>query len=102
MIVADTLARLGLEYEYEKRLYNPNDSQDSRLPDFTIHYDDRIYYWEHLGLLSDPDYKRKWDEKIQWYIDCGFGKQLITSRDAPDGSIDTYEIEQTARARILS
>ena len=47
-------------------------------------------------------YKHNWDAKLKWYIDCGFVKHLITSRDAPDGSIDSYEIELTARARILS
>jgi len=101
-IVAETLTRLGLQFEYEKQLCNPGDPRDIRLPDFTIYHDGETYYWEHLGMLSEPEYKHNWDAKLKWYIDCGFGKQLITSEDAPDGSIDSYTIEQTARARILS
>ena len=101
VIVANTLARLGIQYEYEKRLYNPTNPRDSRLPDFTILHNGQTFYWEHLGMLSNPKYKRDWEAKKRWYTVCGFGHQLITSRDYPDGSIDSFEIEQIARNRIL-
>jgi len=99
VIVANTLARLGLFYEYEKKLYNPNDRTDYILPDFTIRHNGREFYWEHLGMLQNPKYKAKWEWKMTWYSKCGYG--YIISRDGSDGSIDAQTIEATARNRIL-
>ncbi len=60
VIVANILARLGIYYEYEKRLHNPYDNSDSISPDFTIHHDGKVFYWEHLGMLQKPSYKANW------------------------------------------
>ncbi len=102
VIVADTLTRLEISYEYEKKLPskdgNPN---DYRLPDFTVSFEGDVFYWEHLGMLSVPSYKDKWDKKLQWYKDNGYVDQLITSEDRPDGSISSPEIERIARKHIL-
>lgn len=102
VIVADTLTRLGISYEYEKKLPskdgNPN---DYRLPDFTVSYEGDIFYWEHLGMLSVPSYKEKWDRKHEWYKKNGYIDQLITSEDKPDGSISSPEIEALAKRHIL-
>ena len=40
-----------------------------KLPDFTIEDEDsgEIFYWEHCGMLYDEDYRRRWEEKLQWY-----------------------------------
>mgnify|MGYP006194001827 CR=1 FL=1 len=24
-------------------------------------------YWEHCGMLSDPEYRRRWELKQKWY-----------------------------------
>lgn len=101
VIVADTLTRLGLEYDYEKELFSPQVPSDRILPDFTIYYNGEIFYWEHLGMTSNVRYLQRWDEKKQWYIRHGLGKQLIESKDSKDGSIDSREILLQARARIL-
>ena len=102
VIVADTLTRLGISYKYEEKLFsksgNPN---DYRLPDFTVSFEGDTYYWEHLGMLTVPSYKRKWDRKYAWYKENGYLDQLITSEDGPDGSISSPEIERIARNRIL-
>jgi hypothetical protein len=77
----------------------------NKFPDFTIEDDDtgEIYYWEHLGMLGDPGYKRRWNEKEQWYRDNGILPQdegggtngtLITTRDDPKGGIDSLYINQ--------
>ena len=100
VIVANTLARLGLYYEYEKRLENPHESSNSIHPDFTIHRGDgKIFYWEHLGMLQKPRYKASWELKMNWYRKCGY--EVIISRDGEDGSIDAQTIEAIARSRIL-
>ena len=25
------------------------------------------WYWEHLGMLGDPEYDNKWQAKLDWY-----------------------------------
>ena len=59
------------------------------------------HIWEHLGMLSVPSYKEKWDRKHEWYRKNGYIDQLITSEDKPDGSISSPEIEALARKHIL-
>jgi len=41
------------------------------LPDFTVSYEGDTYFLEHLGMLSVPSYKEKWERKRQWYDDNG-------------------------------
>lgn len=101
VIVADTLTRLGISYEYEKRLDAKGKPGDFRLPDFTVAFEGDIFYWEHLGMLSVPSYCESWERKKAWYEANGFLSQLVTSEDGPDGRIDASEIERTARRRIL-
>lgn len=102
VIVADTLTRLGISYEYEKKLLNKNDEPTNyRLPDFTVSYEGDTFYWEHLGMLSVPSYKEQWLRKRDWYEVNGYLSRLITSEDGLDGSIDAAQIERVARERIL-
>jgi ATP-dependent exoDNAse (exonuclease V) alpha subunit len=73
-----------------------------KLPDFTIENDDtgELYYWEHCGMMHVPEYKDRWNEKYNWYLendilpyDQGGGEKgtLIVTEDKPhvveDGSI---------------
>ena len=101
VIIADTLQNLGISYEYEKQLTPEDDPEDYRWPDFTVSYEGDTYYWEHLGLLHKPDYREKWERKREWYDEHGLSDQLITSRDTPEGGIDSGEIEEIARHEIL-
>ena len=48
----------------------PLKGADGRMvyPDFTIHRPDgAVVLWEHLGLMDDIDYARKWNLKLAWY-----------------------------------
>lgn len=102
VIVADTLTRLEISYEYEKKLLNKNGNpKDYRLPDFTVSYEGDTFYWEHLGMLSVPSYRQSWERKLAWYRDNGYEDQLITSEDGPDGGINVTKIEEIARKKIL-
>ncbi len=84
---------------YEKKLLI---KEVEKLPDFTIENEDtgEVYYWEHCGMLYDVEYKKRWEEKYQWYRDNkilpfeeGGGEKgtLIITEDKPfeieDGSI---------------
>jgi len=101
VIIANILTDLGLSYEYEKPLYSKTDPRDFRLPDFTIKYEGEEYYWEHLGMLENPEYRKEWEKKKKWYEENGYIDRLIISRDKPDGGIDSKEIEEIARKKIL-
>ncbi|MDY0386092.1 MAG: AAA family ATPase [Methanolobus sp.] len=102
VIVADTLTRLGISYEYEKKLLNKEDNpNDYRLPDFTVSFEGDTFYWEHLGMLSVPSYRKSWERKQKWYSENGYEDQLITSEDGLDGSINAAIIEEIARKKIL-
>jgi hypothetical protein len=59
-------------------------------------------YWEHLGMLQRPSYKRKWEETLAWNRsngvlphDEGGGPRgsLVTTEDGSDGSISSADIE---------
>ena len=71
VIIADLLDGLGLPYAYEQPFTAPDGSV--RYPDFTI--DDaetgRRMLIEHLGMMDQPDYARRWEAKAQWYEAAG-------------------------------
>jgi hypothetical protein len=72
VIVASILDELApSRWAYE----TPLKGNDGRTlsPDFTIQRaDGSRLLWEHLGLMDDLDYARKWALKQKWYIDNGF------------------------------
>jgi len=103
LVIANMLFLLqgGLErYDYERPLEGTTDKH-ILLPDFTFATaaGDPIL-WEHLGMLSRPDYKAGWEWKRKWYADNGFieGKNLFTTEDDEKGGLDSKKIRATAEA----
>jgi hypothetical protein len=102
VIVAYALEKLGLNPTYEVPLYSANgDRRDFRLPDFTIMHEGETWYWEHLGMLSNPKYAEDWKAKEAWYRQNGHWDRVVTSQDGSDGSIHADQIEEVARKRIF-
>jgi hypothetical protein len=108
VILADKLHQLGIAYEYE-RVFRGADGS-CRYPDFTV--DDPAsgvtVIWEHLGMLTVPEYKRSWERKLAWYAkngvlpgDGGSNGCLVTSEDTPNGGIDSRALEEQIR-RVFS
>jgi hypothetical protein len=102
VVIANSLFAKKIKYLYEERLNGYGGS--CRFPDFTIKDDEggRVYYWEHLGMLSDPAYEKRWKQKLAWYkkqnileFEKGGGSNgtLIISRDNAQGGIDSMDIE---------
>ena len=102
LIIADLLYSKKIDYQYEQPLDMPDGTR--RLPDFTITDDTTgtSYYWEHLGMLQRPSYRRQWQRKLAWYKshgilphDEGGGSDgtLIVTQDGDDGSISSAQIE---------
>ena len=99
VIIANELLAQGIDrYEYEAALAFPDGK--TRYPDFTVVDDDtgKRYYWEHLGLLHNPDYQARWNRKLDAYRKAcilpheeggGEAGTLIITRDDERGGIDT-------------
>ena len=103
VIIANGLAAAGVEYEYEVPLVAPDGS--TRWPDFTIEDSDsgRTLYWEHCGMLGDPQYRRRWERKLVWYREQGIlpvdqdtsaARALVVTEDDARGGIDSHQITE--------
>lgn len=62
---------MGVPYSYEQPFVGRDGS--IRYPDFTVEDAEsgRRLLIEHLGMLDRPDYKNRWDKKLQWYKAMG-------------------------------
>lgn len=88
------------DVSYEQQLLLPG--RRIRYPDFTINdAGGTTFYWEHLGLLDDLEYSRRWESKKAEYFDAGIrpwqggGAEigtLIETRDGPGGGLDAGAI----------
>jgi ATP-dependent exoDNAse (exonuclease V) alpha subunit len=103
VIIANELEHQGIRYDYERALVLPGG--ETRYPDFTIEDDDAgvVFYWEHLGLLHNPEYRTRWEKKLEIYraagivpLEEGGGPlgTLIVTRDEPGGGIDAQAIAE--------
>jgi len=101
LIIADKLHAAGLDYLYEPRV-SLNGTE--RYPDFVIEDDDsgQTWYWEHLGMMSDPNYRRRWNKKLAEYrsqgilpLDEGGGENgtLITTEEHVGQGFDSQLID---------
>ena len=108
VVIADLLFSKKIDYVYEKEL---TIGGITRLPDFTIEDFDTgaRYYWEHLGMLHVPSYRRRWEKKEAWYrsnnilpINEGGGTNgtLLVSRDDDNGTIDSAALEAMIDAAL--
>ncbi len=104
VIIANLLHARNIDYEYEQQLVIDGVPQ-GKFPDFTIEDDDTgaKYVWEHLGMLGNRSYKRRWSEKEQWYHDNGIlpheegggpNGTLIVTRDDRRGGMDSSSIDR--------
>lgn len=100
VIIANALAAKGVDYAYERPLTLDG---VTKYPDFTIEdmASGQTFYWEHCGMLHVPSYRRRWEEKLEWYRKHGVGSRedgggasgtLIVTRDEANGSIDSAKI----------
>lgn len=80
VIIANILFRSNIPFKYEKRLYYGTDKWKE--PDFTIEYNGKIWYWEHLGLLGDEDYNNDWLEKKEIYKKMGIIDRVIITKES--------------------
>lgn len=77
VIVANLLHEREIPFSYEKSLVAKDGTM--YLPDFTITWRGEEYYWEHVGMLDNPDYVKGWEEKQAWYEKHFPGKLVFTT-----------------------
>lgn len=131
VIIADTLARLGIPYRYEfpyelkvccrardcdsrggedcgKR--NRNGSRRGRFsavfyPDFTCLNlrTRREFIWEHFGLMSDAEYVASAIEKLETYCDNGIfpGDGLLITMETQERPLNPATAEAIAKKYLL-
>jgi hypothetical protein len=110
LVIADKLFARGVEYSYEQPFVLP--SGRVRYPDFTITDPARgvTFYWEHLGMLDDPGYRARWQQKRAEYLAAGLvpasdttdaAEVLIESSDDSSGGLDAAKIGQLIDRVIL-
>ena len=98
LVIANMLFQLGIPYEYE-RVCEGTTAPGRLRPDFSfVTADGDLIIWEHLGMLSRPDYKRGWDWKCEWYTRNGFveGKTLFISTEDAQNGLDSARLRETA------
>lgn len=102
VIIANELDSTGIAFEYEKNLVLKNGKEF--IPDFTIFKGSEVQtYWEHLGMLSDVDYRAKWEYKKSEYIKNGISEEqgnLIVTEDSAKGGIDSFIIAQHVKSLL--
>ena len=102
-IIADKLYAMGIPYRYEYPLYISGFG--TIYPDFTILKVStrEEFYFEHFGLMDDPDYCRKAILKLQTYAKNQLfpGKGLLISFETLNHPLDITYVEKLLNAFIL-
>ncbi len=100
-LIAGLLNSYHIPYKYEEELLL---EERTYYPDFTIRRpkDGKIFYWEHFGLVEDPEYARKMDRKIAEYRQSGISQwdNLIASYDTK-GAINIQMIQNLIKAFLI-
>ncbi|VTR60727.1 exodeoxyribonuclease V subunit alpha [Actinobacillus pleuropneumoniae] len=100
VIVANILDKMKLEYFYEEPL---DVNGKIYIPDFTLRYQGKTAYLEHLGMLRNKSYKKHWNQKRENYESVGISEtlgNLIITEDGLDGSLDATLIERKIQTWI--
>ena len=100
MIIANMIFDMGLDYRYEYPLEG-HITLGIKRPDFVFFTKDRsIIVWEHLGMLDNKIYARKWKKKLEWYTENGFveGETLFVTKDKPSEGFDSQGVHEVAKA----
>jgi exodeoxyribonuclease V alpha subunit len=94
MNIANILQLNNIPFEYEVPEFAPNGSM--YLPDFTIKWQGKKYFWEHVGRLDLPEYKNHWETKQKWYDEHYPGQLRVTY----EGTDQTTQIRDILKSKF--
>jgi hypothetical protein len=109
VIIANELAAKGVDYAYERPLTLEG---VTKYPDFTIEdvESGQTIYWEHCGMLHVPSYRKRWQEKLDWYGKQGihtqgdggvaYGKLIVTQTRQTEASIPRKSRSSSLRCSV--
>lgn len=106
LVIAEILHSYHIPFRYEERivLYDKEGNKHYVYPDFCIltPLQERIF-WEHLGMLSNADYREHNEQKFQLYFENGITipKNLIVTMDDAEGGLDIEAITRVITGQIL-
>lgn len=103
VIIANALAKHGIPYRYEYPV---------KLKNYGVVYPDfcclnvrrrKEVYWEHAGIMDDPEYAAHFVAKFNDYAQNGIvmGKNLIITMEGAGSPLNSKIIEQIIRANFL-
>lgn len=89
-----------LSYRVEPQL--PFDDGYGRWADFLIEANGKVWYWEHCGMMSDEQYRKRWERKKALYQKNGYSiysesnheGQLVVTEDGSEQGLDSQLIEK--------
>ncbi len=103
IIIADTLFRLKIPYRYECPLFlkNTDGSKITLYPDFTCLdlQTRREFYWEHFGMLDNPEYSEKAVQRLRLYERNNIipSKNLIITTETSKQPVNPRQIERLVK-----
>ena len=104
VLIANAMKKHGIPYKYECPIVLKGIGKIH--PDFTALNIRRrkIYYWEHLGKMDDPDYARKNTFRLNMYEKNGLfhGDSLITTRETSPLPLDTKLLDRIIDHYLLN
>ena len=105
-IIIDVLWQRRIPFYYEKKLilFDENGQKVVVYPDITILLSQReLLLWEHNGMLSNEEYRRRNNRKMELYFLNGFyqPKNLIVTADGPNGEFSIPDIYRIVDVLIL-
>lgn len=103
LIIADKLYDNGIPYRYELNTYLGDVMFIN--PDFTVKNKrtGQIFYWEHFGMMDNPDYCADCQVKLENYASKGLlqGYGLIVTHESSKRSLNTQYIDTVIKTYLL-
>ena len=108
VLIADALTRMGIpfRYEYPLKLRRPSGDIVTLHPDFLcLNVESRSeFYWEHFGLMDDPDYSNNAAGKLRLYTENGIiaGRNLIITMETQKEPLTTRLVERIIKELLTN
>ena len=102
-LIAELLYAHDINFKYELPLWLKENDDILIHPDFTITTKSGTFYWEHMGMMSVPEYRDKASKRISLYASNGITipDKLIVTMDTSDGLINMMTIKVMINSLLI-
>lgn len=101
-IIDKTLHMAGIPFRYEAELHLDN---IVLYPDFTIRHPKtgQFYYWEHFGMMDNPEYINRACHKVKMYCDNGIvpSISLILTYETKEHPLGISDVEKIVKEYFI-